>query len=153
MKSFKQLTQQIIREQQLMRQEMVHLKQSMAQQAKLQNQLGTRVSCLTATVHAANKHQDQHYISLPRNLIPKSLQTRMEAIRDMPFLSDYPILDCTQPFVVDDIQKPTAALVKMDKAIYVYVNQAFCSLLKYSQVITPTAINLLLGLFCKAINA
>ncbi len=134
MRSIKQLTRQILLEHQLMRQDIVHLKRGMAQQTKLQRQLGVRVSSLTPTAYRDHHQDQQHYIRLPKHLVSKTLETRLEAIRDMPFLSRYPILDCMLPFVVDDIQKPTAAIVKADKPIYVYVNEAFCSVFKYSHV-------------------
>ncbi len=143
LRSLKQVSQQLVHEKQLMRKQIVCLEESVTQQTNVHHQLAVRVNGLAATVqqHQLLIHQPKHHIS-------NSLRTRLEAIKHLPFLSRYPVTDCTLPFVVDDIQKkPTAALVQgMDgSAVFTFVNEAFCSLFKYSHVRTCTYL-------CCAIN-
>ncbi len=121
---------------------MTSLSDTMTQQTNLQNQLPIGFKGFTSTVHEQQHHQHQQHQQ--HIAIEKSLARRLEAIKRLPFLSGYPVTDCSLPFVVDDIEKkPTVALVvkgPVGPAVYFYVNEAFCRQFKYSYVRTHLSV-------------
>ncbi len=145
--NFNEVAQKLIHEQQLMREQMECLKDTITQQINLQNQLAIRLDGVASTVHEQHQQRLQHqHITIER-----SLSIRLEAIKRLPFLSGYPVTDCSLPFVVDDIeQKPTVVLLKnpLGPAVYFFANEAFCRQFKYSYV---RGISLLSSLFLSVV--
>ncbi len=71
--------------------------------------------------------------------------TRREIINYLPFLSKYPIASPDAPFAIDDLSRPFAAVRRVSGVpgeweysppIFVFANDAFCSMVKYPLVRT-----------------
>ncbi len=150
MRDFRQLTKQMVAEQQNMRLEIAALRKDIEHQSKNQQHMKELLTSMAKRKEEPTRHHQQQttrprpaWTPGPALLAPfPDSTTRLDVLNYFPFLSEYPITNHALPFVVDDLRKPICAFYSLPSSlragdnlpIIAFANEAFCGLIKYSLV-------------------